>query len=84
MADPFPKKLAARISESLDRTGESSPVLLVVFDSNRFLLCCVSYTKPKSWTGEARKIRIELPTMRKMRMVDVWEGKSGLLPVISS
>lgn len=42
------------------------------------------YTKPKSWTGVARKIRIELPTMRKMRMVDVWEGKSGLLPVISS
>ena len=43
-----------------------------------------NYTKTEYWTGCGEKIRIELPTKRKMRMVDIWEGKSGHIPVLSS
>ena len=42
------------------------------------------YTKTESWTGGSEKIRKELPTIRKMRKVDIWEERSGHSLVISS
>ena len=42
------------------------------------------YTKTESWTGGGEKIRKELPTIRKMRKVDIWEERSEHSLVISS
>ena len=49
-----------------------------------FYLTWQDYTKTESWTGGGEKIRKELPTIRKMRKVDIWEERSGHSLVISS